>query len=194
MKDLIERPFWIFDMDGTLTVPMHDFQEIKRILQLPLEQPVLESIYELPLKHQKLALEQLEAWEHAIAEQAKASDDALLLLQYLQSRGVQLAVLTRNTRELAFVSLLAADMLHFFSEEFILGRYCAPPKPAADGIEKILSQWQASSEQAVMVGDDPFDILAGRNARVATVFVDRGGPRKATDTHVVRSLSELIPD
>jgi hypothetical protein len=43
MDDLIlmsvsfdRRDYWIFDMDGTLTLSIHDFDGIKRILGLPI--------------------------------------------------------------------------------------------------------------------------------------------------------------
>jgi phosphoglycolate phosphatase-like HAD superfamily hydrolase len=45
---LSERDFWIFDMDGTLTVDVHDFDAIRTALGLPSGQPILEIIATMP--------------------------------------------------------------------------------------------------------------------------------------------------
>ncbi|MEY4949417.1 MAG: hypothetical protein RL698_1628, partial [Pseudomonadota bacterium] len=39
---------WIFDLDGTLTVAMHDFDAIRTALDLPTGRPILEALAELP--------------------------------------------------------------------------------------------------------------------------------------------------
>lgn len=46
--DLRERKYWIFDLDGTLTVAVHDFTAIRRELDLPPGKPILEELATLP--------------------------------------------------------------------------------------------------------------------------------------------------
>ena len=41
---------------------------------------------------------------------------------------------------------------------------------------KILSHWGAKPENAVMIGDDINDVLAGKNAGCSSVFVERNRP------------------
>ena len=40
-KWITQRTFWVFDLDGTLTVPVHDFAAIKRELGLDPEVDIL---------------------------------------------------------------------------------------------------------------------------------------------------------
>ena len=42
--NLLDRPFWVFDLDGTLTEPILDFPAIKRALGLPIDRGILEEI------------------------------------------------------------------------------------------------------------------------------------------------------
>ena len=39
---------WVFDMDGTLTVAVHDFEAIKRALEIPPEHDILHHLAALP--------------------------------------------------------------------------------------------------------------------------------------------------
>ncbi|KPW40478.1 hypothetical protein ALO66_05453, partial [Pseudomonas coronafaciens pv. atropurpurea] len=39
---------WVFDMDGTLTVPVHDFAAIKRELDIPQDHDILGHLAALP--------------------------------------------------------------------------------------------------------------------------------------------------
>ena len=48
MTDLSTKRYWVFDMDGTLTVAVHDFDAIRDALGLPQGRPILEQLAELP--------------------------------------------------------------------------------------------------------------------------------------------------
>ena len=39
---------WVFDMDGTLTVAVHDFEAIKRALEIPQSDDILHHLAALP--------------------------------------------------------------------------------------------------------------------------------------------------
>ena len=86
-----------------------------------------------------------------------------------------MAILSRNTRELALRTLTAAGLMGFFPTETILGRNCARPKPHPQGILQILSTWGVLPQEAVMVGDYVFDLDAGRAAGLYTIYIDRQG-------------------
>jgi phosphoglycolate phosphatase-like HAD superfamily hydrolase len=176
-QDLLDRPFWIFDMDGTLTVPQHDFAAFKRRHGLPEDQDVLGTVATLPPDRQRALHQAIHDWELELAHAARAQEDALLLLEALAERGARCAVLTRNSLEGARITLDASGLAPWFPDPlFVLGRDCAAHKPAPDGIELLLSRWGAPAERAVMVGDWVFDVQAGRNAGTATVLVARHGP------------------
>jgi HAD superfamily hydrolase (TIGR01549 family) len=177
----LSRRHWIFDMDGTLTLAAHDFQAFKQNHGLDPSKPILEQIPDLPLERQNEVHRELVKWEGSIADQAQRAPGALPLLQNLQARNYQLAILTRNTRELALRTLHAAGIRDFFPDPFVLGRGCAEPKPSPAGVLQILGQWGASPTDAVMVGDYLFDLEAGRSAGVFTIYIDREDSRMWQD-------------
>jgi HAD superfamily hydrolase (TIGR01509 family) len=192
--DLHQRTGWIFDMDGTLTMGIHDFDAIKVTLELPLDQPILEALAGLPAtiaqpKHQKLA-----EIEWALARQATAQPGAHQLLERLCAQGKQVGILTRNGKAIAHETLAACGLLDFFEPEHILSRDCCAPKPEPDGILQLLATWQTAPQAAVMVGDYVFDLEAGRRAGTATVYIDPTGefPWKAHADHRITALTSLL--
>jgi HAD superfamily hydrolase (TIGR01509 family) len=172
---LHQRDCWIFDMDGTLTLSMHDFEGIKRELGLPIDQPILEAIAQLPPSEAQQCHQQLEAIEYEIARLAQPQAGAAELLQELRARNYQIGILTRNSKNNAYETLAACGLADFFTDETILSRDCCAPKPSPDGILQLLAKWEMPTERSVMVGDYVFDLTAGRSAGSTTVYIDPTG-------------------
>ena len=173
--DLGARRHWIFDMDGTLTVAVHDFDAIRAELGLEPKKPILEQLALLPESQARKLFARLDALELELALQARAAEGAVHLLESLVTRGAALGILTRNTRLNALETLRAAGLARFFAADCVLGREAAAPKPDPQGIRRLLARWNAAPDSAVMVGDYRFDLLAGRAAGTATVYVDPDG-------------------
>lgn len=171
--DLTRRRNWIFDMDGTLTVPMHDFAWLRRRLGIPSEVDILVDVASRPPEARSEAEQVIHDWELDIADRAEAQPDALRLLEALAAAGCRLGVLTRNTQEGARRTLAASGLDRFFDPEDVLGRDDAAPKPDPAGIQRLLDRWRADAGDAVMVGDWIYDTQCGRNAGTATVLVVR---------------------
>lgn len=192
-QSLMKKPYWVFDMDGTLTIAQHDFDAIRADLGLPEGLPILESLEKLPTAEAKVLHHKLNEIELEIAHQSKPADGAANLLEMLLSRGSKIGLLTRNNAVNIEITLKAAGLYDFFRTEDLLSRDCVTPKPAPAGINKLLSSWQATSDDAVMVGDHLHDLLAGRNAKTQTVYVDQQGefPFKDHADICIQSLSAL---
>jgi HAD superfamily hydrolase (TIGR01509 family) len=173
--DWTQRTHWIFDMDGTLTVPAHDFAKARTFLGIGEEEDILTAIAQRPADVREKDLAWLEAWEAEVVERSQPQRDAQALLEALRKRGCHLGVLTRNTRAAAFRTLQVCNFLEFFEPSVILGREDAVPKPHPAGIQMLLEQWGATPDQAVMVGDYVHDSRAGQAAGVLTILVDREG-------------------
>ena len=184
------RSHWIFDLDGTLTVPVHDFDGIRRELGLPPGLPILEQLALLPADEAEPLHRRLEQIELELARSARAWPGVEGLLGALAGRGATLGILTRNLRSLAEITLNEVGLGGFFLPGHILGRNEAAPKPSPEGVELLLRRWQATPEDAVMVGDYLFDLQAGRAAGTATVLVDSDGSRpwRHLADRVVREL------
>lgn len=175
---LSDRKFWIFDMDGTLTVAAHDFAAIKRRLGLSPNAPILEQLLQLPEEHAARLRQQLDVIELEIARQSEIQPGARELLQALRRAGARLGILTRNSLVNTMETLAGCGLSGFFDARFILARDSCDPKPSGAGIRELLKRWNASPDQAVMVGDFLFDLQAGRDAKTATVYFDPTGTRE----------------
>ena len=172
---LREKQHYIFDMDGTLTVAVHDFEHIRKALDLPSDQPILEAISRRPEEEQRELNRQLDELELVYAREARQQPEAENLLSALCNAGCSLGILTRNSTELALVTLETCGLLRFFHEDAILGRDRCDPKPSPDGIFHLLQLWGTGTEQAVMVGDFRFDLEAGRAAGITTIHLNTDG-------------------
>jgi HAD superfamily hydrolase (TIGR01509 family) len=193
---LHHRGHWIFDMDGTLTVPAHDFAAARRALGVPPGADILAHLAALAPREAAEAEAWLAGWEQDIADHAAVQDDARALVEALHARGARLGILTRNTVPVARRTLRAIGMSERFDPAVVLGRESAAPKPAPDGVLRILAHWGAEASDAVVVGDYLHDVRAGRAAGTATVLVNRRdepGWHDEADL-VLRSLAGLAAE
>jgi HAD superfamily hydrolase (TIGR01509 family) len=184
---------WIFDMDGTLTVAMHDFDAIRGELGLTPGRPILEELAEMGPEAAAPLERRLNEIELELSHEARAAAGAGELLSELRARGVQPGIVTRNNRENVRVTLSAAGIAEFFEDTHIMTRDDAPPKPDPAAIQYLLKAWNADPADAAMVGDYSFDLEAGRAAGTATIYVDPAGqfPFRALADVCVRELHEL---
>jgi len=172
---LADKKYWIFDMDGTLTVPAHDFDAIRRELGLTLGRPILEQLREFPEEKSAPLYRRLDEIEREIALRAEAQPGVREFLSHLLSKGKVLGILTRNSRETSWETLRRCGLDEFFEPRHVMSRELCALKPSGDGVKKLLGLWGASPAEAVMVGDYVFDIMAGKEAGTATVFIDNLG-------------------
>ncbi len=163
---------WVFDMDGTLTVAVHDFQRIKRDLAIPPDDDILTHLAALPAEEAAAKHAWLLAHERALAGAAQPAPGAVALIRALHAAGCRLGILTRNARELAEVTLQAIGVGDVFAPEDIIGRDEAEPKPSPAGLRYFVERWQVDPAQVVMVGDYRFDLECGRAAGTRTVLVN----------------------
>ena len=105
---------WIFDMDGTLTLAAHNFDDIRQALQIDAGTPILEAIAAMPPSRADATRRHLHAIEMEIAHQSKPQPDAATTLASLQQRGFKLGILTRNAEDIAAATLSAAGLSQFF--------------------------------------------------------------------------------
>lgn len=110
-----------------------------------------------------------------------------------------LAVVTNKPQAFTREILRGLGLASYFGE--VLGYDSVEQKkPHPEGILRVLSLWGLEPGRAVMVGDSPHDVLAGRAAGVVTVAVTYGfkpldelkasGPDYLIDD--IRELKELV--
>jgi len=185
----------LFDMDGTLTLPNHDFAAIKAEMGLAPDTMILEELERLeridPVRLGELRAI-LEKHELRAAETAVARPGAVELLRGLHGLGLRTALITRNARR--FVAMTLARIgLEF---DVVLTREDADPKPSPEPLRLACARLGVATGEAWMVGDFLYDILAGEAAGCgATVllFDPRQRPFEHRATFVIHGLAELLP-
>jgi HAD superfamily hydrolase (TIGR01549 family) len=187
------RSRWIFDLDGTLTLPVHDFAFIRRELAIPDGSDILGHLDTLLPDEAALRHRRLYDIEHDLACHAEAALGALDLLALLESLSVQMGILTRNSREIALLTLQTIGAQQYFDYNHVLGRDEVPPKPDPAGILHLIEHWGTEADCVVMVGDYLFDLQAGRAAGAITIHVGRPDCQRWPDVSdiIVDSLADL---
>ena len=173
--NLLKRKYWIFDLDGTLTIAVHDFNAIREELGIPEGQPIIKTLESLPLKESRNKKKKLQEIEEKLALNASPAPGVEKLLKTLDSQNYFFGILTLNTRENAWTTLKALGLTEYFTKESVIGRWCAEPKPSPNGIKKLLNHWNVYANDALIVGDYLYDLQVGRAAEIATVHVDPSG-------------------
>jgi len=180
-------------MDGTLTQAMHDFDAMRAELNLPAGVPILEALAAMEPDEAAAKHRELDEMELKMAADALPQPGCVELLDTLVEKGANLGIVTRNGKQIAKVTLAACGIDHYFNDSTIISRDCCTPKPDPAGVNLLLSLWQASPNDSVMVGDYLFDIQSGHSAGVATVHLDvtKTFPWPELTDVSVSSLTEL---
>ena len=173
--NLLNRKHWIFDLDGTLTIAVHDFNAIRKELGIPEGQPIIKTLESLPLEESNKQKKKLQEIEEKLALNASPAPGVKRLLETLSKQNYFFGILTLNSKENAWTTLNAIGLSKYFKNEFVIGRWCEEPKPSPNGAKKLLNQWNVCSSEALIVGDYIYDLQVGRAAAIATVHVDPSG-------------------
>ena len=179
----------LFDMDGTLTMPTFDFPAIRRLMGLPENAPILEGISLMAPDRRREAEEILHRIEDEVAATAPLADRCNEVLGYLHGRGSRVALITRNRRE----SVETFLRRHPLPIEVRITREDGPHKPDPYPLLLACRRLEVKPEDCWMVGDGQFDVEAGINAGMRSIWLswDRERTFAAEPWRTVRDLVEL---
>jgi HAD superfamily hydrolase (TIGR01509 family) len=184
----------IFDLDGTLTEPLLDFNAMRAEIGLP-PGPILEQLAHADAATRARADEILRRHEREAIAKATLADGCVELLAALEAHGIPAAILTRNVREVVdtFVTTFGFRFAAVYTRED------GPHKPSPAGVHALCGRMCAAPAETLVVGDYKFDIIAGRDAGCPTVLVTSTHAPTAAELPdwgppdlVVASLRELI--
>ena len=168
----------IFDMDGTLTIPVLDFDAMRREIGLPADGGDLAVLIEqLPPAQAAAAWETIARHEARATEQARLQSGALELLAACRRHGLKLGLLTRNTQR-SVKALCRRFGLRF---DTVLTREFPHLKPSPEPVLHICREWGTAPARVMVVGDYVHDLESGRAAGAATVFVRNPGATDFSD-------------
>ncbi len=178
----------LFDLDGVVVAQCLDFLAIKQEIFGSTEGFILERIRGLSGQERARAEAILERHETDAANRCQPVDGIVPLLRRLDSQGLLLGLVTRNSRK--SVELIQARFRFPFST--VVCREDAPPKPAPEPI-LLACRWLAvTPQETLFVGDFEFDMLAGRRAGVRTVLLcNPVQPFSPNADHLIASLAEI---
>jgi len=157
----------LFDLDGTLTVPLLDFDLIRRQIGLPSDCPsILAAIENLPENRRRQAWEILCQHEEYAALHSTLQPSAKSLLNYLRQKKIKTGILTRNSRQCTQIVLTK----HRITVDGIITREDGPPKPDPFGILALCRLFQTIPSKTLIVGDFLHDLQAAENAGAVAVL------------------------
>ncbi|XP_061337505.1 haloacid dehalogenase-like hydrolase domain-containing protein At2g33255 isoform X2 [Gastrolobium bilobum] len=171
----------VFDMDGTLTVPVIDFaamykavlgdHEYRRIkAESPSGIDILKHIENWPSEKQCKAYDTIAHYERLGIDRLQIMPAELC--GFLDSKKIRRGLITRNVKS-------AVDLFHErFGIEFspALSREFRPYKPSPAPLLHICSAWEVQPNEVIMIGDSlKDDVACGRQAGTFTCLLDQTG-------------------
>ena len=158
----------IFDLDGTITEPLIDFDQIRRELGFePNSQPLLELMADMTPQQQKNAEQIILRHELHAANNSTLNNGVKETLGDLRNAGRKIAILTRNKCDHVRIVAEKHD-LHF---DYIFDRQAGPVKPDAYGVFKICEYFNVTPKQTICVGDYLHDIQSAKAAGSTAVLL-----------------------
>lgn len=176
-------------MDGTLTVPLLDFNRIQRELGI-VEGDIAEVIESWPEPRRTQGWRLIEKYEHEASENNRLQPDALEVLASFAARRIRLGIITRNTM-VSVDKLLKTKLTVAF--DIILTREFPHMKPSPEPVRHILERWNLMPEECLMVGDYIHDIQAANAAGAFSCYYKNthGGDYDREADFTVKSFKEL---
>ncbi|WOJ92857.1 HAD-IA family hydrolase [Congregibacter variabilis] len=167
----------IFDLDGTLVDSRLDFAAMRRELDAPSELGLLEYVARLPSQEERdLAMAVIHQHEIAGALAAQWMPGAEQTVHALHQQQTPIAIVTRNSREAAQLTMQRLDMPAIP----LKAREDAAPKPDPEALLAVASAWRIQPEHCAYVGDFRYDIEAAQRAGMLPVLyvADKEAPQE----------------
>lgn len=180
----------IFDLDGTLTEPILDFDRIRKEMGLE-GVDILSAIQEMDPPAQQQANVILQRHERNAVRHSRLNDGVKDLFDELHRRNLFIGLLTRNTRKNA-MQIAQKHQLEF---DAIVDRQHGPVKPDAYGVLELCSLFGAAPSETLVIGDFLHDLQAARNAGAIAVLIEthpKAEQFKAHADYSIFSMSEVI--
>lgn len=103
-------------------------------------------------------------------DECKEFADVDLMLQTLKNKGIKIGIVTSKKSDMAERGAKLMGIFKYF-DTFITPEVTIKHKPEGEPVLKACENLGVSPSEALMVGDSPYDILAGKNAGAKTCGV-----------------------
>lgn len=177
----------IFDMDGTITEPVFDFDAIRR--EVFAATGCTGELETFPPEQRQVAWEIIMRHEQHAAANQMLKTGTRALLESCRAADIPVGLLTLNCRRHVDALVQKFDLAF----DCIITREHANPKPHPAPVHEMTQRWQVAPQQTLLVGDYIHDIQCGRQAGTVTCFFQNPGCKdfsRASDI-TVKSMQEL---
>lgn len=158
----------IFDLDGTIVDSKLNFDLMRQQIGIPEGEPILEYLETVSdAAFIKKAHTIIEEHELKGAQESTVIRDFLDFYEFLNLHKIPKAVLTRNSKKIAQMTL----KMHKLKFEKVLSRDCCSPKPSPEGLNIINAKWRIDPSQVMYVGDFKFDLETAKNAKMKSALI-----------------------
>jgi len=198
----------LFDLDGTLLNSTRliqcSFAHVFNLYNIPGYRMALcrnngASLYEayaaiVPEAEVPKCMEAHRAFQSENLHLVDIYDDVITTIEELRALGIYIAAITNRSNAQAVLQHCGIASLF---DLIISTNEVKNAKPHPEGIEMALKHFHADPAEAVMVGDTPIDIIAGKAAHVTTVGVETSEnvPElvKSGPDYLIKSISAFLP-
>ncbi len=179
----------IFDLDGTITQPVLDFDAIRAEIG-EVEGPLLEAISAMSDEKRQAAERILHRHEEIAAEHSLLNPHTYELFDWMRSRSLAVGLVTRNQLK----SARRICELHNLTFDTIVTREDGPAKPDPFPVRHACELMRVEPSESVMVGDYIYDLISGRRAGTYSVLLttsEKHNEYRHEADYVIDSLAEL---
>ena len=179
----------ILDMDGTITVPVINFRNIKNEIGVDCDRDLVDTIAELSPERQKAAWEVINRYEAIAESKQKLQPGFEELFDYCRQANIKVGILTRNVQK----SVNALCERFDITFDLTVTREFEKMKPHPAPLIHMLETWQVNPKEALMVGDYIHDITCGKDAGTQTCFFHNPGYEDYSEAadHTAKTMHEL---
>jgi HAD superfamily hydrolase (TIGR01549 family) len=158
----------IFDLDGTITAPVLDFDLIRREMGIEQESlSILEALESMSESERLSAMEILERHEDHAAETSTLNIGAKETLDHLSRSSIRVGILTRNKRS----NVIVVEQKHGLHFDAICAREDGPVKPDAFGVLHLCKLFGCLPAESLVVGDFVHDLMSAKAAGAISVLI-----------------------
>jgi len=205
----------VFDFDGTLAVLNIDFSSMKeRVFELMKHYSVakewvgerylleiIDEVYQILWKKNPSGAEDFYQKAHQVLHEIemRAAEKGSLIpgteatLKTLRRKEIKVGIITRNCEDAV---RKVFPNINDFCEVFVSRNLVKKVKPHPDHLTYVMKSLKTSGKEAVMVGDHPIDIQAGKKMGMKTIGVLTGRTKKdefekAGADYVLKDVTEV---
>jgi HAD superfamily hydrolase (TIGR01509 family) len=178
-----------FDLDGTIIRTSVAFSPFRKRIGC-IEGDVLNYINSRGKEEREVLYSILDEYELCIQNDCTLNNGFEELIDFLTINKIKTGIITRSTKRHA---IAVADKLSI-PISTIIGRDTTTPKPSGEPLQLFSSMLNVPLSRMLFVGDFMWDILAGKNAGVKTVFLVKDVvPEFASQAdYIIHNLREVI--